>query len=235
MENLSVQKRSFGPFTAKQYNDVLKWFVTTHNAALLSQIYFDQVTFILIAVQNGYLLYACQQEETKNKNEWLWKTALLNAQRYGLEAPEQRNALKRVHLLSKLFNQQSKVCQWEATDCRLEEPDWPHIGTLRRFRVAQLFKKLLLFQFASHTHWALKPNHRGGGEPRGLGVCHSVLLHKKKVKDAVWAIGSNWQRIGHGQPSEWKSTWECSIWTSKGHKRPTADNEATQRSLAAVE
>lgn len=149
--------------------------------------------------------------------------------------------IKWVHLLSKLFNQQSKVCQWEATNCRLEEPDWPHIATLRRFRVAQLFKKtkkkktLLLFQFANHTHWALKPNHRGGGEPRGLGVCHSILLHKKKVKDAVWAIGSNWQRIGHGQPSEWKSTWECSIWTSKGHKRPMADNEATQRSLAAVE
>lgn len=49
--------------------------------------------------------------------------------------------IKRVHLLSKLFNQQSKVCQWEATNCRLEEPDRPHIATLRRFRVAQLFKK----------------------------------------------------------------------------------------------
>lgn len=177
----------------------------------------------------------------KSKQRWnklmiLKNTAELKAQRYELEALEQRKTLKRVHLLSKPFNQQSKVCQWEATDCRLEEPDWPHIGILGRFRVAQLFKKkLLLFQFASHTHWALKPNHRGGGEPRGLGVCHSALLHKKKVKDAVWAIGSNWQRIGHGQPSEWKSTWECSIWTSKGHKRPTADNEGTQRSLAAVE
>lgn len=58
-----------------------------------------------------------------------------------------------------------------------------------------------------------------GGETRGLGVCHSILLHKKKVKDAVWAIGSNWQRIGHGQPSEWKSTWECSIWNSEGARK----------------
>lgn len=154
----------------------------------------------------------------------------LKAQRYELKASEQNNTLKRVSLLSKPFNQQSKVSQWEASDCRLEEPDWPHIGKLKRFRVAQLF-----FQFTSHTHWALKPNHGAGGEPRGLGVCHSVPPHKKKVKDAVWAIGSNWQRIGHGQPSEWKSTWECSIWTSEGHKRPTADNEGTQRSLAAVE
>lgn len=90
--------------------------------------------------------------------------------------------IKWVHLLSKLFNQQSKVCQWEATNCRLEEPDWP----LRRFRVAQLFKKkkpkktLLLFQFANHTHWALKPNHRGGGEPRGLGVCHPYCYIKRR-------------------------------------------------------
>ncbi len=181
---------------------------------------------------------AYKSKQQGNKLMILKNTVELKAQRYELGALEQSKTLKRVHLLSKLFNQQSKVCQWEATDCRLQEPDWPHIGILERFRVAQLFKKkkkLLLFQFASHTHWALKPNHRGGGEPRGLGVCHSALLHKKKVKDAVWAIGSNWQRIGHGQPSEWKSTWECSIWTSKGHKRPTADNEGTQRSLAAVE
>ena len=175
-----------------------------------------------------------RKKNDKRHDMMKWKS-----QRYELKALEQSKALKRVHLLSNPFNQQSKGCQWEATDCRLQEPDWPHIGILRRFRVAQLFKKkkikILLFQFASHTHWTLKPNHRGGGEPRGLGVCHSVLLHKKKVKDAVWAIGSNWQRIGHGQPSEWKSTWECSIWTSKGHKRPTADNEGTQRSLAAVE
>lgn len=164
----------------------------------------------------------------------IW-TLILKIQRYDLKALEHSITLKRVLVLNHPFNQQSKVCQWEATDCRLQEPDWPHIGILRRFRVAQVLKKLLLFQFASHTHWALKPNHGGGGEPRGLSVCHSVLLHKKKVKDAVWAIGSNWQRIGHGQPSEWKSTWECSVWTSKGHKRPTADNEGTQRSLAAGE
>lgn len=50
--------------------------------------------------------------------------------------------------------------------------------------MAEIFKRER-FQFSGHTYWTLKPNHDGGGETRGLGVCHSILLHKKKVKDAV--------------------------------------------------
>lgn len=180
-------------------------------------------------------MHVCKSKHILNK----W-TIQLNAQRYGQKALEQSNTLNEsIYLASYSINKAKSASERPLTaDLRSQtdhilrhwgDLEWPNSSKKKTK------KNLLLFQFANHTHWALKPNHRGGGEPRGLGVCHSILLHKKKVKDAVWAIGSNWQRIGHGQPSEWKSTWECSIWTSKGHKRPMADNEATQRSLAAVE
>lgn len=54
---------------------------------------------------------AYKSKQRRNKLMILKNTAEFKAQRYELEALEQSKTLKRVHLLSKPFNQQSKVCQ----------------------------------------------------------------------------------------------------------------------------